>query len=168
MTGAIILLAAVTLERLGELWLAKRNTTALLANGAVEIAPAHYPLIVALHAIWLCGLWILGWDVVLEPVWVITFLVLQVFRIWILTTLGRRWTTRIIVVRDETLVRCGPYRLFKHPNYMVVVGEISVLPLCFNLPLYALIFSIANAVVLTIRVLAENVALSGKVLNPKG
>ena len=161
MTPAAILLALVTLERLAELWLARRNTKTLMSNGAVEVAPGHYPLIVMLHALWLAGLWLLGWGKSLDTVWVMIFILLQVLRVWVLATLGPRWTTRIIVQPGLPLVATGPYRLMAHPNYFVVVGEIAVLPLCLGLPWYALAFSIANAAVLTIRIRAENAALIG-------
>lgn len=161
MTPAALLLALVTLERLAELWLARRNTRALLAKGAVEVAAGHYPLIVLLHAIWLAGLWLLGSQQSVGIFWLVVFLVLQVLRVWVLVTLGPRWTTRIIVQPGLPLVTTGPYRLLSHPNYVVVVGEIAVLPLCLGLPWYALAFSIANAVVLTIRIRAENAALIG-------
>jgi len=161
MTPAALLLALVTLERLAELWLARRNTKALVANGAVEVAAGHYPLIVLLHALWLSGLWLLGWQQSVGIVWLAIFLLLQVLRVWVLATLGPRWTTRIIVQPGLPLVTTGPYRLLSHPNYVVVVGEIAVLPLCLGLPWYALAFSIANAAVLTIRIRAENAALIG-------
>lgn len=161
MTWAVLLLALVTAERLAELWLARRNTAALLARGGVEHAAAHYRLIVLLHAAWLAGLWLAAWDAPVAPGWLAVFLVLQGLRIWVLATLGRRWTTRIIVVPGETLVARGPYRLLAHPNYAVVVGEIAVLPLCLGLPWYALAFSLANAAVLAIRIRAENRALAG-------
>ncbi|WP_037073614.1 isoprenylcysteine carboxyl methyltransferase family protein [Rhizobium sp. PDO1-076] len=160
MTATILLLAVVTLERLGELWLARRNTKALLARGATEVAPEHYPLIVVLHGIWIAGLWLIGWDNSLNPIWVMLFLILQVLRIWVLSTLGPRWTTRIIVLRNADLVKSGPYRFLNHPNYAVVIGEIAVLPLCVGMPIYALVFSMANAAVLTIRIRAESEALS--------
>jgi len=159
MTPAVVLLVLVSAERLGELWLARRNTQALLAMGAVEKASAHYLLIVALHAAWLIGLWALGWEQALHLVWLAVFALLQGLRIWVLATLGRRWTTRIIVVPGERLVERGPYRFVSHPNYIVVIGEIAVLPLCLGLPWFALAFSIANALVLTIRIRAENAAL---------
>lgn len=161
MTPAIILLALVTLERLAELWLARRNTKALVAVGALEFAPGHYPLIVLLHAFWLAGLWLLGWDHALNLGWLVIFILLQVLRVWVLATLGPRWTTRIIVQPGLALVAKGPYRWISHPNYVVVIGEIAVLPLCLGLPWYALAFSIANAAVLTIRIRAENAALLG-------
>ena len=159
MTFAAIILLLVTAERLGELWLARRNTTALLKQGAVEMAPQHYTLIVLLHGFWLAGLWALGWDQPVNLLWLAVFLVLQVLRVWVLATLGRRWTTRIIVLPGEQLVATGPYRWLTHPNYVVVIGEIAVLPLCLGLPWYALAFSLANAAVLTVRIRAENAAL---------
>ena len=159
MTFAVIILLLVTAERLGELWLARRNTTALLKQGAVEMAPQHYTLIVLLHGFWLAGLWLLGRDQPVNLFWLAVFLVLQVLRVWVLATLGRRWTTRIIVLPGDKLVSTGPYRWLTHPNYVVVVGEIAVLPLCLGLPWYALIFSLANAAVLTVRIRAENAAL---------
>ena len=161
MTPAAILLALVTLERLAELWLARRNTKALMSSGAVEVAAGHYPLIVLLHALWLAGLWFLGWQNSVQVAWLAVFLVLQVLRVWVLATLGPRWTTRIIVQPGLPLVASGPYRFLSHPNYVVVIGEIAVLPLCLGLAWYALAFSIANAAVLTIRIRAENAALVG-------
>ena len=161
MTPATLLLALVTLERLAELWLARRNTAALVAAGAVEFAPGHYPLIVLLHTLWLAGLWLLGWNNPAGTFWLLIFLLLQILRVWVLATLGPRWTTRIIVQPGAALVARGPYRWLSHPNYVVVVGEIAVLPLCLGLPWYALIFSVANAAVLTIRIRAENAALIG-------
>ncbi len=156
MTPAVVLLAAVTAERLGELWLARRNTSALLARGAFEAAPGHYPLIVLLHATWLAGLWMWGWDRPLAPWWLAVFLTLQAVRVWVLMTLGPRWTTRIIVLPGVPLVTAGPYRFVSHPNYLVVVGEIAVLPLCLGLPWFALLYSAANLAVLAVRVRAEN------------
>ena len=161
MTLAALVLALVTLERLGELWLARRNTRALMAKGAVEVGAAHYPVIVLLHAAWLAGLWVLGWQQAVHMGWLAVFVLLQVLRVWVLGTLGPRWTTRIIVQPGLPLVTTGPYRLLSHPNYVVVVGEIAVLPLCLGLPWYALAFSIANAAVLTVRIRAENAALAG-------
>lgn len=160
MTPAALLLALVTAERLGELWLARRNTAALIAGGAVEHAPAHYPLIVLLHAAWLAGLWLLAWSSPINTFWLVVFLLLQVLRVWVLATLGPRWTTRIIVQPGASLVARGPYKWLSHPNYVVVVGEIAVLPLALGLPWYALAFSLANAAVLTIRIRAENAALA--------
>ncbi|TPW29291.1 isoprenylcysteine carboxyl methyltransferase family protein [Pararhizobium mangrovi] len=156
---AAIVLVLVTAERLGELVLARRNTQALLARGGTEVGRAHYPLIVALHAAWLVGLWWLAPGRPVAVFWLAVFVALQVARIWVLFTLGRRWTTRIIVVPGERLVRSGPYRFIPHPNYAVVVGEIASLPLAFGLGLYALAFSILNACILAVRIRSERRAL---------
>jgi len=161
LTPAALLLGLVTAERIAELFLARRNTAALLAKGAVEVAPEHYPAIVVMHALWLASLWILGATRVINPVWLAAFLSLQVLRAWVLMTLGPRWTTRIIVLPGAPLVTNGPYRILSHPNYLVVVGEIAVLPLCLGLPWLALVFSTANAILLWIRIRAETIALTG-------
>jgi methyltransferase len=159
MNAGLLLLAFVTLQRGGELIWARRNTRRLRARGAVEVAPGHYPLIVAVHAVWLLGLWWLAWDRPLSIFWASVYIALQIIRFWILVTLGERWTTRIIVLADAPLVRTGPYRFVDHPNYLVVAAEIAVLPLAFGLVGYAVLFSILNALVLTIRIRAENTAL---------
>ncbi|MGI9170184.1 MAG: isoprenylcysteine carboxyl methyltransferase family protein [Caulobacteraceae bacterium] len=161
MTPSIIVLALVTAQRLGELVLAARNTRRLLAKGGREVDAGHYPLLVLLHAAWLAGLWLLAWDRPVRWPWVALFLVLQGLRLWVIATLGERWTTRIVVLPDAPLVRRGPYRFFSHPNYAVVAAEIAVLPLAFGLVLYAAAFSLLNAGVLAIRLRAETRALAG-------
>ena len=162
MIWSVLLLALVTAERLGELALARHNTSRLLAQGAVEHAPGHYVLIVALHTAWLVGLWLLAWNRSIDTAWLLVFVVLQGLRVWVLATLGPRWTTRIIVLPGAPLVKKGPYRFLSHPNYVVVIGEIAVLPLVFGLSWFALIFSALNAAVLWIRIRAENAALKGQ------
>jgi methyltransferase len=159
LTLGIIILALVTLQRLGELWLSNRNTRRLLANGAREVARSHYPLIVAVHASWLVALWWFAPGRPVDASWLALFVLLQLGRTWVIATLGPRWTTRIIVLPDAPLVRSGPYRLVNHPNYVVVTGEIVVLPLAFGLWEVALIFTILNAAVLAIRIRQENRAL---------
>ncbi len=160
MTAAIVILALVTLQRLGELVIARRNTKALLAGGAYEASPGHYPLIVAIHAGWLAALWWLAPGQPLNWLLIGLFLLLQLGRLWVLATLGRRWTTRIIVVPGERLVARGPFRFVRHPNYLVVAGEIAVLPLAFGLWEVAFLFSFLNAAVLAIRIRAEEKALA--------
>ena len=159
MTLNIVILSLVTLERLLELALARRNTLRLLGAGAHEHAPGHYPLIVGIHAAWLASLW---WFAPLRPIdgfWLAFFLLLELGRIWVLMTLGRRWTTRIIVLPGAPLVRKGPYRLVNHPNYWVVIGEIATLPLVFGLWRLSLLFTLLNAAVLSVRIRRENEAL---------
>ena len=159
MTLNIVILTLVTLQRLSELWLSNRNTKRLLEQGAHEVGAAHYPLIVAVHALWLGALW---WFAPTRPIdgfWLGTFVLLEIARVWVLASIGGRWTTRIIVLPGAPLVRRGPYRFVDHPNYLVVVGEIAVLPLVFGLWQVALIFSLLNAAALTIRLRQENCAL---------
>lgn len=155
----IVILALVTIERAAELLLAKRNTRRLLAMGAQEFAPGHYPLIVALHGAWLASLWWLGLSRPIQPFWLALFFVIELGRIWVLASLAQRWTTRIIVLPDAPLVNRGPYRFIAHPNYLVVVAEILVLPLVFGLGFVALLFTVLNAVLLAIRIRAEDRAL---------
>jgi len=158
---AAIILALVTLQRIGELVLSRHNTARLIARGAVEIGANHYPLVVAVHAAWLIALWICGRDQDVNLVALALFVALQGFRVWILATLGPRWTTRIIVPPGEPLVAAGPYKYFSHPNYAVVAAEIALLPLALHLPWLALIFTALNAAVLAIRIRVEARALSG-------
>jgi methyltransferase len=159
LTLNIVILALVTLQRLAELWLSNRNTRRLLAQGAREYGASHYPLIALVHALWLIALWWLGLSRQIDAFWLGVFVLIELARIWVLASIGRRWTTRIIVLPDADLVRRGPYRFVNHPNYMVVIAELAVLPLVFGLPLVALIFTILNAGVLSIRIREENRAL---------
>ncbi|MGN6589849.1 MAG: isoprenylcysteine carboxyl methyltransferase family protein [Sphingomicrobium sp.] len=155
----IIILALVTLQRVGELWLSNRNTRRLLAQGAHEHAPEHYPLIVVLHAAWLIALWLLALSRTIDPFWLGLFVVIELARIWTLASLGERWTTRIIVLPGTPLVRRGPYRWINHPNYWIVIAEIAVLPLVFGLWWVSLLFSLLNAALLIVRIHQENRAL---------
>jgi methyltransferase len=155
---ALAFIGFVIAQRLIELVIARRNTSRLLERGGREVGGEHYPLIVALHAAWIVSLVVFGWQSALVLPWLGVYAVLQVFRVWILASLGPRWTTRIIII-DEPLVRRGPYRFFPHPNYLLVVAELIAVPMCLGLPLVALAFTILNALVLTIRISAENNAL---------
>ena len=157
----LVILALVTLQRLSELWLSNRNTRRLILEGAYEVAPGHYPLIVAVHALWLPALWWLAPPQPIDGFWLGMFVLIELARIWVLASLGKRWTTRIIVLPEAPLVRRGPYRWVNHPNYLVVIAEIAVLPLVFGLWQLALIFSALNAAVLTVRIREENRALRG-------
>lgn len=159
MWPSIALLAFVTLQRLIELPIANANTRRLIAAGGHEVGASHYPLIVALHASWLITLWLLAVGKPIHIPFLLLFLLIEGGRIWVLRTLGSRWTTRIIVVPGEQLVKAGPYRFVDHPNYLVVIGEIAVLPLVFGLWQIALVYSLLNAVVLAVRISVENRAL---------
>jgi methyltransferase len=157
---SIAILAFVTLQRLVELPIASANTKWLLSNGGREVAAGHYPLIVAVHAAWLAALWWLALGQPINAAFFVLFVFIELGRIWVLRSLGPRWTTRIIVVPGEKLIASGPYRFVNHPNYLVVIAEIAVLPLVFGLWQIALVFSLLNAIVLAVRIRAENEALT--------
>lgn len=157
--AAFAILGFVTLQRASELLVSRVNSRHLLAIGGREVAAGHYPLIVALHVSWLLTLWDLAPGQPISVPLLLLFGLIEIGRAWVLWSLGRRWTTRIIVVPGERLVTGGPYRFVDHPNYWVVAGEIAVLPLVFGLWPVAIIFSLLNAAVLFVRIRAENQAL---------
>ena len=162
MPDALPVLGFVTLQRLLELAWSARNERRLRARGAFEAGAEHYPFMVALHALWLAGLWILAWPRPANWWLVAAYAALQIVRAWVLAALGERWTTRIIVLPGAPLVRTGPYRFLRHPNYAVVAIEIALMPLAFGLPIYAAIFSLANAAMLAWRIRAEDRALANQ------
>jgi methyltransferase len=154
------LIAFVAAQRLAELGFAQWNTRRLRAAGGVALGAAHYPAMVALHAFWLLGLWMLGHGRAVDPFWLAVFVVLQAGRLWVIVTLGRRWTTRVIVLPGAQAVARGPYRWLSHPNYLIVALEIAVVPLALGLPAFALAFTFANAALLSLRIRVENRALA--------
>jgi methyltransferase len=158
--AGIWLIGFVALQRLAELTLARRNTSALLAGGGIEYGAGHYPLMVALHAAWLIGLAALGWDRPVSPFWLGVFVVLQFARIWIIGSLGPLWTTRIVVLPGAPPVETGPYRFLRHPNYAVVALEIAVVPLALGLWAFAAVFFVLNLALLTVRIRCEDRALT--------
>jgi methyltransferase len=160
-----ILLAYLTAQRLAELWWARQNEARLFVAGGVEYGHSHLRLMMLLHFVWLLCMWLLAYDSSVQPVFFALFILLQIARFWVLFTLGRRWTIRVIVITGEKLVSSGPYRWLRHPNYAIVVGEIAVVPLALGLPFYALLFSLLNAILLSIRIPQENAALAVNAFN---
>lgn len=156
------LLLLSTLQRLIELAIANRNTRALLAEGAYEVGRGHYPAIVFLHSVWLAALWafFLFGLALFQPWAAVAYLLVQGLRLWTLVSLGRYWTARIIVVPGAPLVRKGPYRFMRHPNYMVVALEIALLPLALGSWPLALGFSVVNVSVLAWRIRVEEAMLA--------
>lgn len=154
-----LFLGFVVLQRLGELVIARRNTARLLAKGAYEVGAAHYPVMVAMHSAWVACLLLFGYDQPVAYGWLGLFAVLQLFRLWILGSLGGRWTTRIIILNEPLVVR-GPFKYVSHPNYMLVVAEIIVAPMVLGLLWVAVIFSILNAAMLWVRIGVEHKALA--------
>lgn len=158
------LLLLVTAERLIELPIAARNTRVLLAEGAYEVGRGHYPAMVFLHVAWLAALWgLLLLGLVRFQSWAaIAYLAVQPLRAWTMASLGRYWTTRIIVLPGVPLVRKGPYRFLRHPNYLVVALEIALLPLALGSWPLAAGFSVINAILLAWRIRTEDRALAGR------
>jgi methyltransferase len=160
-----VFILAVGLERLVELVFARRNAAWSIAQGGKEFGRDHYPAMVSMHALLLVScvveVWTLhrpfigwlGWPMVGVVV------LSTVVRWWCVAVLGKHWNPRLIVIPDAPLVRRGPYRWLHHPNYTAVVAEVAALPLVHSAWLTAIVFSMANALVLTVRIRAENAAL---------
>jgi len=159
MTGAL-LLGVLTVQRLGELLIASRNTTSLLRDGAYERGAGHYPVMVALHATWLATLWFFGWNQAASIPFVVVLVALQAARLWVMLALGRRWTTRIIIVPRSAPVTTGPFRFSRHPNYLVVAFEIPCVSLALGLVWHAALFAVLNLAMLWWRIRAENRAFA--------
>ncbi len=159
---AQIVTLLVALQRLAELGYARRNARRLLAAGGVEHGAGHYPLFVALHGAWLAALFVMV-PAEAPADWGLLGLygLLQLGRLWVIASLGRRWTTRVIVVPGAPLVTRGPYRFLRHPNYLIVALEIPVLPLAFGAWQIALGFGLANLALLAWRIRIEERALAG-------
>lgn len=161
---ALVILAAI--GRLLELRIANRNRRRLLARGGVEIAPGHYPWMVALHTGWLIAspveVWLLARPFLpwLGALALAVFLGAFALRYWVIATLGERWTTRIICLPGEPPIVSGPYRWLRHPNYLAVILEIVSLPLVHTAWMSALVCSLLNAFLLRIRIRAEEEGLA--------
>jgi methyltransferase len=160
-TALWLVVGLVTVQRLAELAYSRRNERRLKAEGGVEHGAGHYPVIAGLHLAWLISMLLeVPADAPVRWPFLIAFLALQGLRAWVMTSLGRHWTTRVIVVPGRPLVRVGPYRYLKHPNYLVVAGEIALLPLAFGAWRIAVVYSVLNALLLWHRIRVENRALA--------
>jgi methyltransferase len=154
------ILLLVALQRLGELVVNAANTKRLLARGGCEYGRGHYPVMVVLHTAWLVSLLLVVPGDTPPDWWLIgVFGLCQLGRAWVMVSLGEYWTTRIIRVPGAPIIRSGPYRFMRHPNYAVVVIELAVLPLAFGAWQHALVFTLLNAALLYVRITAENRAL---------
>ncbi|HEY0838087.1 MAG TPA: isoprenylcysteine carboxylmethyltransferase family protein [Azospirillum sp.] len=159
-----VIVLLVALQRLGELALAARNTRRLRAEGAREAGAGHYPLFVLLHAGWLAALFALTpAGAAVNPWLLAVFVGLQAGRGWVIASLGRFWTTRILTLPGAPLVRRGPYRWVRHPNYLIVAGELAVLPLAFGEVGLAVAFSLLNVPLTWHRIRVEEAALAPRV-----
>lgn len=160
--SGVALLVFLTLQRGFELIVATRNTRRLLASGAFEVGAKHYPVMVALHATYLVTLWWFGASHAASLPFVAAFVVLQAARVWVLATLGPRWTTRIVIVPGEAPITRGPYRFVRHPNYLIVAFELPCVSLALGLAWHAILFGVLNLAMLAWRIRAENRAWSAR------
>lgn len=165
LTTFTVLVALVALERVVELVVSRRNTAWSLRRGGVETGRGHYPVMVVLHGALLVGALVEAWlrrpEVPSVLAWSMLALVLasQALRWWCIATLGPRWSTRVVVVPGLPPVSAGPYRWLRHPNYVAVVVEGAALPLVHAGWITALVFTLANAALLTVRIRTEDAAL---------
>ena len=164
----VVAVGLVTVQRLGELVLARRNESRLRARGAVEHGAGHYPAMVALHTGWLVS-------TVIESTTrrtthrsaLLAYAALQPLRYWVINSLGDRWTTRILVVADEPVVDDGAFRWFRHPNYMIVATEMVLLPLAFGARRTAVVATMLDAWLMAVRIPCEETALAGAGTNSR-
>lgn len=158
-----LILAFVIIQRIVELFIAKRNEKLMLAKGAYEVGAAHYPLMILLHVSFFISF-------IIEVIYFksiiavnynlfVLFLLLQLLRVWCLASLGPFWNTKIIILPGAEVVVKGPYSFMRHPNYFVVCLEIAVLPLMFQAYVTAVCFTILNVIILSIRIPIEEKAL---------
>ena len=170
MSLTLCILSAVALQRLAELLYSNRNTKKLLAEGGKEVGQSHYPIMIAIHTGWLFT--ITAFAVLADThsvddniIWPLigVYGLVQVGRFWVLYSLGRYWSTKVIDLPEAPLIRKGPYRWIKHPNYLIVVLEVALLPMALQMWSIALVFSILNAGILAWRIQVENRALIKRV-----
>lgn len=160
MTALHIIVFLVVLQRLGEVWLAAYNTKKLLAQGGIEIGKNHYPLFILLHSSWLLAILFTTPSDISPNLFLLSlFIILQLGRIWVIASLGKFWTTRIITIPSMPLIKKGPYRFIRHPNYLIVSAEIVILPMVFANWKVAIIWSFFNALLLFWRIHIENSVL---------
>jgi methyltransferase len=161
MSALYVVVGLVALQRLVELLYAERNTRLLKQAGAVEIGRRQYPLFILLHGAWLLALvTLVRADQPVRWSLLVLFVALQAMRLWVIATLGRFWTARIITIRDAPLVSHGAYRYVRHPNYLIVTAEIATLPLAFGAFAIAGVFTVLNVLLLAWRIKLEDEALA--------
>ena len=154
-------LGLVLLQRVIELAWANRNTLRLRRLGGVEADAGGYPYFILLHAGWLVSL-ALFVPAAAQPVWPLLglFVLLQLGRLWVIVSLGEYWTTRILTLPGVPLVQTGPFRWVHHPNYLLVIAEIAVLPLAFAAVAIAVSFSAVNLFLIVRRIRIEESVLA--------
>ena len=158
----ILFISFVILLRIGELVLSKRNEKWLIQNGAVEYGQKHYLFIVALHGLFISSVifeYFRQQDPEFSIVLIIFYLLLLALKFWIILSLGKFWNTKIYHIPNIPLIKEGPYKFLKHPNYLIVIAEIAVIPMIFHLYFTAITFTLLNAIMLFVRIKEENKAV---------
>jgi len=158
----ILFISFIILLRIGELILSRRNEIWLLQNGAIEYGQKHYPYIVALHVLFIGSLIIeysAKQTVSFSLFFLILYFLLLAFKAWVITSLGKFWNTKIYHISGFPLIKKGVYKYVTHPNYLIVISEIAIIPLVFHLYYTAIAFSMLNAIMLSVRVKEENKVL---------
>ena len=158
----VLFISFIILLRIGELILSRSNERWLLQNGAIEYGQKHYPYIVALHVLFIVAL-IIEYSTKQTASFSMFFLVLYflllAFKARVITTLGKFWNTKIYHIQGFPLMKNGVYKYIKHPNYLIVIAEIAIIPLVFQLYFTAIVFTLLNAIMLSVRVKEENKVL---------
>ena len=157
-----LFISFIILLRIGELILSKKNENWLLKHNAIEYGQKHYPFIVALHVLFLVSM-IIEYSIkqtnTFNPFLFVLYLLLLIFKVWIIVSLGKFWNTKIYHISSFPLIKDGPYKYFKHPNYLVVIIEIGVIPMIFNLYWTSIVFTVLNFIMLYVRIKEENKVL---------
>ncbi|PEJ53819.1 hypothetical protein CN692_21160 [Bacillus sp. AFS002410] len=159
-----IIFLFIIIQRVVELGIAKNNEKKLKQRGAIEFGQAHYKYFIILHSMFFLSILIENYFVQYVEIEFFTFLlilfiILQLARVWVISTLGERWNTKIIILPNEKLVKDGLYKYIKHPNYIIVTIELLVIPIMFHAYITTVIFSICNLMLLKVRIREENKAL---------
>lgn len=162
-----VLIGAVIVQRLFELFVARKNERWMKGQGAIEVGQSHYKWFIVLHTLFFIAL-ITEYEykittyteVPFNKLFFIVFLLAQIGRVWCIYSLGRFWNTKIIVLPKVALIKKGPYKYVKHPNYIIVFIELLCIPIIFGLYLVASVFPFLHLLLLTIRVPKEEAALN--------
>jgi methyltransferase len=164
----LLILALLVVERIFELDRARRNARLAFQRGAIEVGQVHYRVMVAFHTLFIasCALEAMFFPRAFPPAvaWIALSaeIVAQALRYWAVATLGERWNTRIIVTPERAPVTGGPYRFMRHPNYLAVVIEIAAVPMIGGAIFTTIAFSVGNALILAVRIPAEERAMGGR------
>jgi methyltransferase len=154
-----IFITFFVLQRISELFIARRNEKWLLSQGAIQYGQSHYHFMIALHTLFIVSIiteYNLSGHPSIDWLFLVLFILVLSFKFWALSSLGKYWNTKIYRIPGVYPVKKGPYKFLKHPNYMEVVCEIAIIPLVFHLYYTAVIFTVLNAVMLWVRISVEN------------